>query len=379
MPSRPAIASAEPVEEVRSLTGLRAMAALMVLSFHYDGAFAGLNVSSAIPFVRYGHLGVDVFFALSGYILCHVYASRLARFEINTAATFLFLRLARIYPVHIVGLLATVAIWAVARFGFDYVFNDPGLWRITHIPFHLTLTHAWGLRDVALWNAPSWSISSEWLAYLTLPLILPALCGLGRLVRATVLFAAASVLLVVFGLMGVDLAASFKGIPVVVRVLGEFWLGASVRLLFNGLPSGRWGDLVAGAIVLGIVTVPYGPAGEVALIVSAPFLVLALHKAKAWTRSAFACQLAVYGGRISYSVYIIHFPVQLVLMQAYDYLGLIAFPAVVQLLWYFAAMAVAVAAGSVLFHTVEDPIRRAAKRRVSLWHTPRNSRLANPT
>ncbi len=56
---------------------------------------------------------MDLFFILSGFILSHV---NLSRWEARTFnyGSFLWTRLARIYPVHLVTLAAMIAIWLVA-------------------------------------------------------------------------------------------------------------------------------------------------------------------------------------------------------------------------------------------------------------------------
>src|SRR5260370_23287202 len=57
---------------VRPLTGIRALAALLVLGIHTEqNVPAGLDV--LLPFFTRGYLGVDLFFVLSGYIITYVY------------------------------------------------------------------------------------------------------------------------------------------------------------------------------------------------------------------------------------------------------------------------------------------------------------------
>nr|MDA8250902.1 acyltransferase [Rhodospirillales bacterium] len=54
------------------LTGLRALAAVWVLAFHYSrGPLRPLGTAHASPFVDAGFLGVDLFFILSGFVIWH--------------------------------------------------------------------------------------------------------------------------------------------------------------------------------------------------------------------------------------------------------------------------------------------------------------------
>jgi len=132
-----------------------------------------MNLAGVFSFVCRGHIGVDIFFVLSGYILAYVYLDRLRLLTPAGCRSFLFLRLARVYPAYLAGLLVTVGLFGVATMVFSYEFNAPGNWRLSHLFYNVTMTQAWGIEDVSLWNVPSWSVSSEWLAYLTMPLLLP--------------------------------------------------------------------------------------------------------------------------------------------------------------------------------------------------------------
>ena len=57
---------------IKPLTSLRFFAAFWVVLFHYWPKLAGV---AAPAFVEKGYLGVELFFTLSGFILCHVYLS----------------------------------------------------------------------------------------------------------------------------------------------------------------------------------------------------------------------------------------------------------------------------------------------------------------
>ena len=63
---------------IRQLTGIRLVAAVWVLLYHSQGpldAIGVLGIPVLPDFIRVGRLGVDLFFALSGFILAHTYLS----------------------------------------------------------------------------------------------------------------------------------------------------------------------------------------------------------------------------------------------------------------------------------------------------------------
>ena len=157
---------------IRQLTGIRLVAAVWVLLYHSQGPLDAIGVLSipVLPdFIRVGRLGVDLFFALSGFILAHTYLSSLGeQLKVNKSARFLWLRLARIYPVHVVMLV--IAGFAVTA---QSIVTGEELNRSWVNPWdfikNLLLIQEWGSDPQRGWNFVAWSLSMEWLAYLIFP------------------------------------------------------------------------------------------------------------------------------------------------------------------------------------------------------------------
>ncbi len=163
---------------IGQLTGVRFVAAFWVMLYHYQGALAtaGLLVPVLHEVLRVGRLGVDLFFALSGFILTHTYLTKLGpRITWTGTRHFWWLRLARIYPVHFVMLnVAGVAAVAQQKLGSSVSGTKDWLTPLDYLR-QVLLVHEWGPNPQRGWNYPAWSLSMEWLAYLLFPLLVLAL------------------------------------------------------------------------------------------------------------------------------------------------------------------------------------------------------------
>src|SRR6185437_8778005 len=93
---------AKAAESIDSLTGLRGVAALWVAAYHGVGSLFALALANLLGS---GWLAVDLFFVLSGFIMCHVHLADFAVPSWSAAVRFLKLRIARVYPAHLVAAL----------------------------------------------------------------------------------------------------------------------------------------------------------------------------------------------------------------------------------------------------------------------------------
>lgn len=154
------------------LTAFRFFAAAWVVLFGFWHLLRPEAAFGPVPaLVAKGYLGVELFFVLSGFILSHVYASAVEAGRFRFGA-FVWARLARIYPLHLLTLSAMGAL-AMAAMVMGVATDHP-IAPPASLPAHLTLTHAWGVLPGTSWNHPSWSISAEWAAYLAFPLFAAA-------------------------------------------------------------------------------------------------------------------------------------------------------------------------------------------------------------
>jgi peptidoglycan/LPS O-acetylase OafA/YrhL len=344
-----------------ALDGLRALAALWVVAFHAT-AFTG----SAIPVIRHGYLGVDLFFVLSGFVLAHVYAPAFAREGLAFYARYFCRRVARLWPVWLAvlalfALKAEIGRWSGLGGGGLRLADDPGLWSV-----YALLMQSWGWADPERINPPGWSLSYEWAASLLLPL---ALATAVRLRTALAGFALALAGLAAHalythghGLPSLHTAAAHGG----ARVAAEFLAGVFLWRAWHqaaGAPAAS-AQLAGACAVLAIAS----------MVVLAPVLWLdhllivlfvGLLGGVAAGRGLLA---ALLSGRVpraigeaSYALYIVHWLVFECLWWAFGRLGL-AVGSMAGWLFFAALIALSLAAGFVLHVAIERPARRALRR-----------------
>jgi len=156
-------------------TALRGIAALLVVVFHANTRVVPFVKDETTYWFHKLYLMVDLFFVLSGFIMCYVYEAEFQNDQPkHRTRHFLLARLARVYPLHLATLLASVAAALVTwRLGKYAWLGEVGarVLDFRAIPSQLLLLHSMHLNPIFTWNVPSWSISAEWGAYLLFPLL----------------------------------------------------------------------------------------------------------------------------------------------------------------------------------------------------------------
>jgi peptidoglycan/LPS O-acetylase OafA/YrhL len=153
-------------DNIRTLTPLRFFAAAAVVAYHFL-LYVPFDVSAYAWLPHKGYLAVDFFFILSGFILTHVYRGGILDKKISYR-DFMVRRFARIYPLHLLTLLAMAGI-ALTPLHFGLIVPWPGHFPLESFFSQIFLLHAWGFERALSFNGPSWSISAEWFAYLIFP------------------------------------------------------------------------------------------------------------------------------------------------------------------------------------------------------------------
>jgi peptidoglycan/LPS O-acetylase OafA/YrhL len=300
--------------EIDSLTALRGLLALWVVVYHFWNDVVRLfpALDALTPIARAGHFAVPGFFMLSGFVLAYNYAAQFTALSPRRVVAFWALRLARIYPVHFVALLVVAAMVAVSgRLG--YQLTDAG-YSTRDFVLNLFLIHTW-VPDFRLnWNHPSWSISSEWFAYLLFPF-----AASGFLSRVTT--PARTTALAAVCLVGTGVAYTAGPFPFLelLVVVPTFFAGTAIHLLTcHRLPAaGRLTRWVPELLLAALVVACYSHGTLATLLVLAVLfgLILSLVHIGARAHRWWASRGLVYLGAVSYSLYMTHTLAQKVLYR----------------------------------------------------------------
>lgn len=160
-----------------SLDVLRGLAALGIVLWHWQHFFSPFNKQGVTLFIdqqplfgvfyvfyQYGYLAVSLFLCLSGFIFFWLYSKQIHEKAI-TLRSFSVLRLSRLYPLH----FATLVFVAAGQFVYSnttstyfvFEFND-----LYHFFLNVFLASRWGLEKGFSFNAPVWLVSIQALMYL---------------------------------------------------------------------------------------------------------------------------------------------------------------------------------------------------------------------
>ena len=339
-------ANRRPTGALDSLTGLRFLAAGMVVLYHAS-MWSVHNHNPGMSPLEIGYVGVTFFFVLSGFVLAWTHRPD------DTPHAFWSRRLARIYPVH----LLTFAVAAVlVALGLGAIDRHPGGWLA-----QLFLVQSWAPGPGALtYNSVAWSLSDEAFFYF----LFPFLMGVRWVRRRPVLVA---VLAVAWLLGGALLVSSLDRHHLSVLFylplyrIGEFLFGVALALVAVAayLAAWAWGVLheqnLADAFWYAqiITAVGFGT-----LIVGAAMADLDERP------SPLRAPWLVHLGQWSFALYMVH---ELSMRLVYS-----AGPQgdrLTKFFTYLAAGAASLAVAGALYHWYERPIERRLRSR--LVPTPR--------
>jgi peptidoglycan/LPS O-acetylase OafA/YrhL len=370
--------------EIRALTGMRLFAAAWVVVFHFEfthGDLLARVLAPAFPVVTTGAMGVDLFFVLSGFVIAYTYLDKLGpALSAGVTGRFYWARICRIWPVY--ALVTTLFVgfllfkrwyWGVDSPAYQSV--QPTLDPLSWLR-QMTLTQMWSRpwHDGASFVGPAWSVSAEMCAYALFPLAALVFYRLRRAPSwvlgglAVLVMAPESALLFVTG-------SPYFAYSWLARILGGFTAGVLVYLAVRRIPrtprvrriAGLISWVMIGLIVVGLLIGNWlGPVpplnsterGGVVLVLFPP-LIGALALGSGWLDRLLSSRFAVHGGRISYSLYLVHVPVFEIFWTAQERVGFLQDESLASVVLTPLVFVLVFVLAHVLYRWVEEPARRA--------------------
>jgi peptidoglycan/LPS O-acetylase OafA/YrhL len=371
--------------EIKALSGLRIVAAVWVVLFHFRPLLAQAApdfTATFAPLLDCGAQGVDLFFILSGFVLTWNYLDRMGQsWSTRTTLRFLWLRLARVWPVYLVTMHLAAA-WIIFTRNVGHV-PSPAVDQLTATSYlrQLLLVQLWfePYFDGTSWDGPAWSISAEWLAYLLFGVLVLVVFRVARVSRARVLLwlaVAASLPPTVLLLATGEFYTPWSWLP---RIVMQFTAGAlacaavrKLRLTERTRRGFGWLSVLIGIMIIGglyyLDANPPASIRDASGLVDVLFipLVVALAVGAGTLPRLLSTRVMVYCGHISFGLYMVHELVHtawnwaVVQFEITLTAGLFGSAVVIGLL------GVAVVGAMALYHGVEEPARLWMRRMVDV-------------
>ncbi len=289
---------------LRSLDSIRFVAATCVAVFHFNIDLK-LKLEEKLHFINHFGLFVDFFFILSGFVIALNYDCRLMR--AGDYLAFLRRRLARVYPLHLLTLLAFASLGFAAT-KLHVPLNHADFFGADAFPANLLLVQAWGVERHGSFNNASWSVSAEFFVYLLFPIF--ALMASRISSAVNICF----IITFIIGMETIRLACGFQPWTSATydygnfRAVPTFFLGVVLAKLLPRLrpsfnPSWSWVYLL---ILAALTSMQVDLPDEITILIFATLIVVSACAEITKNGGIFVSPLLNVLGNASYSIYMTH-------------------------------------------------------------------------
>jgi peptidoglycan/LPS O-acetylase OafA/YrhL len=297
------------------LEALRFVAAFAVLIWHYQH-FAYLADKPVDlfrdqlpfygllrPFYETGEYGVWVFWCISGFIFFWKYRDAISDRSMPGWTFFVF-RLSRLYPLHFVTLIIVAVLQAVyfRLHGYFFVYQDND---IRHFLLQIFMASEWGFQHGSSFNGPIWSISVEVLVYVLFFLLLRFVTK-SALLNLFVIVVCLNLSGQLFSCLAFFYAGGLAAIAR--RAIAQ----AASRSAIEGT---AWAAVVVVPVLIGMFSLQPAIVDWVFLLTYTPVLLFCL--SREISLSAPTTRALEAAGNMTYSSYLLHFPIQLLIAAGF--------------------------------------------------------------
>ena len=308
---------------------------------------------------------VDFFFVLSGFVLAMVYGSPSDQ---GGFASFIGQRLSRLYPLYA---LVTLACFLLARDG-QPLYGEPNQsWPA--LLSNLLMVQFWGWPTDSL-AAPGWSISVEWAANLLFPLFAVAMLR-WKLPRSVMLLAVLAALSALSEVIATEeywdtamlvQAGWFRLPQPIVAGLVEFMAGMLCWRMRSQMRWPQWlGNTPALLAILVAMLLWIGLAAlDIYFAALSCLLILGASYQRGVLARGLGSPVLHWLGLISFSVYLVHVPMALLVPWLRDALSAIGAPHAFTLANAL-VMALVLPVATLTYRGIERPAQRWLRQRLS--------------
>ncbi|MVM38075.1 acyltransferase family protein [Spirosoma sp. HMF3257] len=286
------------MKEIKSLTGIRGVAAIYVMVYHFFGTDnSSVNrIFHSTLLLKHGYLSVDLFFILSGFLMC-VTSENMFSKGLSFYKYFHFIkkRFSRIYPIYFVAI-------SIAFLFFHY--NNPLSYIIALILMNVVF-----YKQISVLE-PIWSLSAEWITYTIFPFIIYFTSKFNR--RTIIyIYPFISFLLLLFISFKLYKLGYFRVLNVVslnglTRCIAEYLLGISVFYSSQKQISIKIINLIQGVAALMIILLLFVCYADILIVFAMALLIFGLSYNVGYLHDLLSEKIPYFLGLISYSIYLIH-------------------------------------------------------------------------
>jgi peptidoglycan/LPS O-acetylase OafA/YrhL len=297
------------------LESLRGIAALSVALFHVKDISTSPITNNL--FIENSDTMVDFFFVLSGFVIAYTYLDRIT--DIRSLVNFKIKRFLRLYPLHFVTLFVFLFI-EIAKYilesflGISSNVTPFSTNNLTSFVSNLFLFHSF-TEPTVTFNAPSWSISTEFYTYLIFGLVLLISSNFSNKIRPVLLFvvmAVSAYLVLIF-----DAMEEFVGVAMF-RCMYSFFLGTLIFYIFKKIKTKTPMLVSLGLIFFSIWAVCYPEiVPKIYLPILFSLVIFSLITSNPNNLiNILNSRYLVFLGTVSYGIYMVHYGVWWIYQQS---------------------------------------------------------------
>ena len=290
-------------KQFKDIQSLRALAVFLVLGYHLNSEY-----------FKFGYLGVDIFFVISGFIIVHI----LFKNSDLKIIKFYLKRIARIFPA------MTIVVFISTIFGFIYLRGDElyelarqGLFSIigvSNIYFSFTET---GYFQVESFRQPLlhlWSLSTELQFYLIAPFFILGISKLNHKLRKIVLFSLGLVSLGFY--TNIIKLQNIENYYLLSSRIWEFALGAAIAFANKNKKivylKGKYLSILLMIVIFFLNYISIEKINdsvvEVSMVLLSTLIILQA-VSNGNSGKSYSPRILVFLGDLSYAIYLWHWPI----------------------------------------------------------------------